>query len=1358
VSSGFERNAELPPCTIFPAAVIYELVSIRNLARTNGSVAGGGSVARHRGSQGIDTGCALKGIMKRGGIALAVLLAISGVLRVAGPGASSGGQSAGSGGGRSNKHQPVANPNSAYQQDLYNTIQDFYGYWPDAPVVAASAGAAARDEQPRLLIPDCARTEIQFVVAILPDPVHTRLGLFFDRSMEALQQAAQKQHYAFDRAVLPWDRNPHSQSMDLKARQEAAAEQEAREALPGLLIFRDGYDPSEDLPTTQVGDCYLHHKPLFVFVVGETPTGGVRKKQFRNTLQLLREIRGPQALPLRILGPSFSGSLDSLASLLRQDAAQPADKNDKSRGTGKTALAPIFIYSGTVTGRSTMDHFKGALAPVQGHFASFIENDDYTLAQFILFAGTQGFLPQEIAVLSEDDTEYGTPRQPERRETERHERSADKSVDSDVVHLHFPREISYFRSAYQQQIAAQPQQSSSTPKTSGAPTLPLDLNESGNDDDSVPPYSVALTTLSQESAMLGVVSELHKHHIKFTILLASDPSDELFLARYLRTAYPQGRVVVTSPDLLLCREEDTLLHGVLGLNTYPLLPDLDDSVGQYLDGSDANQGNPHEDRLFVSSLSVGEYNAMLGLLAMAPTPPSATGEKPGGAAQKRSAVAEASVPQSLPDDGRLLEAPYAEYAPPAVRTAATAGTAGEAPHKPLLWLTILGRDGYWPIVALSRDNLVSADGREPIVSLTGSPNIPSTLRETTAHLLPQEKKPSDTPPSWNLAFCLCLLVLVLHAILSWKGSVFADSESRAQFARDDKDGRGAIIIALGAFALSSAFVLILLTRSVQVSWGGGWLLTVLLWLLYVAFVAVTFRDLSQWRAQPRVGLTFLIGVAAMTALQLGLAVAPPDWARVYWSTRLIHLDSGLSPVLPVLLLLAGGYWWMWMSLRAVALVDLRRPRLPQQRDLGDKEADDVIRPKLPYAQDLNAVSHRISDDEAEQLRTIAHPFFVKWQVVIPVVSLFAMALTVLDLQHPIQTIEGRGYDWGYTVLLCVLVGTFLGSLLKLVFSWMKCRQILAGLDRLPLREAFGRMKDLSWHSFWNPGGSTLRETYKIMSRTLQNLERLKPFLEAKCPTVSGAGRAYVCAQIDAVFEKRDQALEKYHELFETAPAASAQGPAARGVAALLQRCMRWTNSIFDAEANRASKEQALMKTVEGLQRQIAKAAAAVIRYALVPFWIEEPLPVVSVDERIKKEDLPPMRVLAEEFAALAYVNFLVSVLLRLRTFVICAIGLYVCIVLSISVYPFEPHPALQALAVILLIAAGVAVGYVYAEMHREPILSKLTSTPVGELGWDFWLKLAAAGAIPIFSLLAVQFPGINKLLFTWLEPALNAVK
>jgi hypothetical protein len=102
--------------------------------------------------------------------------------------------------------------------------------------------------------------------------------------------------------------------------------------------------------------------------------------------------------------------------------------------------------------------------------------------------------------------------------------------------------------------------------------------------------------------------------------------------------------------------------------------------------------------------------------------------------------------------------------------------------------------------------------------------------------------------------------------------------------------------------------------------------------------------------------------------------------------------------------------------------------------------------------------------------------------------------------------------------------------------------------------------------------------------------------------------------------------------------------------------------------------------------------------------------------------------------------------------------MYVFIVLSMNVYPFEPHAALQTLAVVLLAVMGAAVAFVYAQMHRDPILSRLTSTTSGELGWDFWLKLASAGAIPVFSLLAVQFPEINRFLFSWLEPALQAVK
>lgn len=55
---------------------------------------------------------------------------------------------------------------------------------------------------------------------------------------------------------------------------------------------------------------------LFVLVVGETPTGGVHKEQFKNALRVIREIRGDDAIPenlkhLRILGITHLASGNS---------------------------------------------------------------------------------------------------------------------------------------------------------------------------------------------------------------------------------------------------------------------------------------------------------------------------------------------------------------------------------------------------------------------------------------------------------------------------------------------------------------------------------------------------------------------------------------------------------------------------------------------------------------------------------------------------------------------------------------------------------------------------------------------------------------------------------------------------------------------------------------------------------------------------------------------------------------------------------------------------------------------------------------------------------------------------------------
>ena len=180
---------------------------------------------------------------------------------------------------------------------------------------------------------------------------------------------------------------------------------------------------------------------------------------------------------------------------------------------------------------------------------------------------------------------------------------------------------------------------------------------------------------------------------------------------------------------------------------------------------------------------------------------------------------------------------------------------------------------------------------------------------------------------------------------------------------------------------------------------------------------------------------------------------------------------------------------------------------------------------------------------------------------------------------------------------------------------------------------------------------------------------------------------------------------------------------------------------------------------------------------LVPYWsehrstpVEADLPLSthtdnekheggnSADQAVRTawEDPPYIR-LAEEFLVIRYVSLIRAVLINIRQLMTFVSSAFVLAIVAFNSYPFEPRQWVDWAFTGLLFALGASVVLVFAQMHRNPILSRITGTQINELGSDFYIRLATFGAVPVLTWLASQFPtignGISRLIQSGLQLA-----
>jgi len=1066
--------------------------------------------------------------------------------------------------------------------------------------------------------------QARFAIATVPNPVSTHLPLLFDRTVESIQQAAQDESYSYDDSWFPWE--AAAKDYALLGDQQAAEElRKIQQDQPGVMVFRQGL--------VQETDGRPYDRGLIVFLVGEKPTGGISDSQFHNALAWIARLGGiSNAQPLRILGPTFSGSLPSLWRALENDLTADQLEGYKSEPT-------IHVSSGTVSSGVGTQWFASWIATRKegSYFRTALENDSVMTDRFCQYLKDQGYDPRKVAFLSEDETAFGF-------ETEK------QSPCREAIQLYYPRDIATLRSAYQQQSilgAAKSQSNANAPST----TLRGDLSEpSGSDHDTVRSYGGQLTPLAQESVLLDIARRLSERQSQFIILRSTSSLDQIFLGEFLRRSYPEGRVVIDGADLLFTRgTEGRSLHGVMLLSTYPLL-----TMEQ--DWTPSLPVPRTESRTFGEDKSEGVYIA-----------------------------------------GREL---FHEAAGPNDNPAENAG--------PATWLTVVGHRQFWPL-AVFQPSAAPGDGLPRDDAAPGPLSIPTTM--------------------WLFAIA-CVAWSLLHLSFCWKRAVIGSPHGRAYFTPVDWPQHpaliafGSLLPAMLAITVAAAAGLFSGTR-VYRYYEAILLAALVVTILVVSLIAcvknyrLSPKDLS-W--QLKAGWAAGVGLALYTAGHIVLIhkLSPANSIPAYW--RAVNLLSGVSPLVPQLLLIAGGYLWFWCTLRGLAHFGGDRPVLPKEDDLPKLDG----KPLMPMFSRENG---------GEDVENAARPLTRRYLKLVGIAFAAGAGVWGIALEGPsVRTLGERAFGVLIFVWISLSTAVIIADGIELWRAWSELRQLLVSLDRLPLRRTLRALKGLAWGSIWKLSGNVLEERYRVISLQVESLRHLKNTVAEWKPDG----------------ESIEAKLAVLHQV------SKCEGK----IAAVA----RWYVSL-------QGKAEEVTPLSE-FQEELASTAGVLMEHILRPAWRKEKESLIfdrSSPERKPGEDGGTETVIAtqklaahvqaaEEFFVLPYLAFIQNILGRLRTTALGSLWLFLCVTFAVSSYPFDPLNVLGGIFFTVFAIVGGVTVLAYSQMCRDATLSHITNTRPGELGTDFWVRLVTFGVGPLIGLLTTLFPSITDFVFSWLQPGVQALK
>jgi hypothetical protein len=418
-------------------------------------------------------------------------------------------------------------------------------------------------------------TNLDVLIATVPDPIDTAFGFWYDQIVESLTRAiCDTNSFAPSGQWNPWQLYQiDATSRDSK--KPGFSRATPFERFPGVLLFRGTRNPK---------------RVVVVLLVSET-ANAIRAEALQRALDLALEIqktrRSREKFPL--IAPVFTGAQESLFRALREWT----EKHDRT--------ARFEVISGSAIGLKRLREGSWEQKAITLH--STVVPSDILLNAALCFLRQPGDISEkvldndhnfkDVALLLESNTGLG-----------RSIRNPWKDPESDYemprrwpMHLPFPLHMSRLQTAYAKkrldlEKRIRPNEDWLDLSLEHRPIRP--------NPDTVPSLDEAQTTPINDRAVDDITATIRENRVRFVGIIATDPQDRIFLVQRIKRDCPEAQIFIIGMDLSFALPENQhIMRGVLVSTTYPLHP--------------PNQGWTESDeprrQTFKSQCGQGCYNA-----------------------------------------------------------------------------------------------------------------------------------------------------------------------------------------------------------------------------------------------------------------------------------------------------------------------------------------------------------------------------------------------------------------------------------------------------------------------------------------------------------------------------------------------------------------------------------------------------------------------------------------------------------------------------------------------------------------------------------------------------------------------------